>query len=1161
MSKFCKNCGAALPDEAAFCPECGEKVPVPEKPKQRFCQGCGAALPAGASFCPKCGEIVPIVIQAPEGASVTISDPKSAAKKSASKPAQPKAAAPKAASAKADEAPKAAPAKPAKAKAEAPKAAPQKTEAPKAPANAAQAAAPAAKTTPKKRRGLSFFLVLVMLFELAVAAFKYPGFLVEKPDWDHGGTEDWTQSVQQYASSQQTDSSTDPDSFAGNAAPVAGVDYANGIGPGSFGYQRIDSIGIGTLISYSQAEIESAPLEIAGVSIEEPYAEAAGVFCDFGTWNLELDNDTLLVRTLPDKVDYDNGYACRAWSIALNGQQELYLPVEVRLPYGDLGGEDPADVLICQRWSDESGRWEHVAYDIDESTRSVIAYVEDPGPIGVFTLLPDTSDDSDVSLALTDLHVGADMSGLLTALSSGGDKNSSLPQVMMTADKNQKMKIKISYPRLKGICANEDVTEKVKEDCEGVARLAEKGAKEFYGPETVGETISRNLGNIYSFTDFAQSIADLAGLVPNVIGNLFTGISTILTVSDTVKECNEAKSYLDAFWKVLYYLPEFLPTYLTIAAAYTEATAGAAAVAAVSVYAPEVIALVGCALFVRTIVTTDLSELKTRSKFADFNAMEKSYYALCMANLCWSKKDKKIVLAMDDQTMKKIRDLDPADYQALGFRKYDVQEIEKLYAKYPYPQSGSTKLLRLDTRAGGAGWSYILKKIMRDYEDQPDKWIPAFEEYVDAAAGLAGAGITTVLINKCVEYPRDKDVTSFKLEADGFRDMKAYMKKAIMAELVQYDFFQQFIDKCQKEAIRIEGCRLAGTVANVNRVVTFRLVNQSGDPTTFERTAYKDKFIVFATSPRGFQLKDKKTGKASPWIASMSSPVIASSTYYGYVMAGQPVKLLVYSDREDFENGLNPESSIEINVVGEKSTEVLIEVEDNGSWTVDDYLGGWLSDGDPVGERSLWIGRDGKALVFRACSLSGPSEPTSDKSYTIDKNGVLTIHVMNGLKKESLKLSLTDKDHLTLSGSGGTVHYVRESEEEKELWPFLGAWEGTFNGNAFRDWIAFKDGHILHRENAETQQSSAITVESYTLSRDKKTLVLYDGRFKGGSMTCELLSDGRMRTTSGEGYKVTWTHTDQINWPQIPVDDRMQGQDGMPSGTTTMPSVIGGMGY
>ena len=53
MTKLCKNCGAPVPDEARFCPECGKSV----EPKA-VCPHCGESLRTGDRFCIHCGHAV-----------------------------------------------------------------------------------------------------------------------------------------------------------------------------------------------------------------------------------------------------------------------------------------------------------------------------------------------------------------------------------------------------------------------------------------------------------------------------------------------------------------------------------------------------------------------------------------------------------------------------------------------------------------------------------------------------------------------------------------------------------------------------------------------------------------------------------------------------------------------------------------------------------------------------------------------------------------------------------------------------------------------------------------------------------------------------------------------------------------------------------------------
>ena len=50
----CAKCGAALPQNAKFCLECGEKVSVASAQDTITCPSCGNTVSKG-KFCPECG--------------------------------------------------------------------------------------------------------------------------------------------------------------------------------------------------------------------------------------------------------------------------------------------------------------------------------------------------------------------------------------------------------------------------------------------------------------------------------------------------------------------------------------------------------------------------------------------------------------------------------------------------------------------------------------------------------------------------------------------------------------------------------------------------------------------------------------------------------------------------------------------------------------------------------------------------------------------------------------------------------------------------------------------------------------------------------------------------------------------------------------------------
>lgn len=88
----CPKCNAWLPDDAAFCSECGQKIvaPAPAAPAKAFCSNCGAELIPGDAFCGNCGARAGAAPQAaPASAPKTPNNPPKAPK-AAKAPRMPK---------------------------------------------------------------------------------------------------------------------------------------------------------------------------------------------------------------------------------------------------------------------------------------------------------------------------------------------------------------------------------------------------------------------------------------------------------------------------------------------------------------------------------------------------------------------------------------------------------------------------------------------------------------------------------------------------------------------------------------------------------------------------------------------------------------------------------------------------------------------------------------------------------------------------------------------------------------------------------------------------------------------------------------------------------------------------------------------------------------
>lgn len=51
----CPNCGADAPDDAAYCPSCGEDLARSRRDSEIACPKCEAIVSEGSRYCPACG--------------------------------------------------------------------------------------------------------------------------------------------------------------------------------------------------------------------------------------------------------------------------------------------------------------------------------------------------------------------------------------------------------------------------------------------------------------------------------------------------------------------------------------------------------------------------------------------------------------------------------------------------------------------------------------------------------------------------------------------------------------------------------------------------------------------------------------------------------------------------------------------------------------------------------------------------------------------------------------------------------------------------------------------------------------------------------------------------------------------------------------------------
>ena len=249
----------------------------------KFCSECGSLLPEKGKFCPECGAAVGVVIDAPAGSTVTVTDtPPEAAVRQIPKPA--------AASQNAKKQPE--------------RAARKKTE----------------KAAKGGRRGLSLFLVLVMLVELGVAGFKYPGFLRKKED----------------------------------DAPQLSEE--------SF----VDSTPSGVSEIQLTKEDYSVEPERVTVSASDGCCQLeSGVKVDFGSNTAICAGKELAVRIIGGRTD--ERYEAKIYDFSLTDTSTFSAPVKITLPYDKSWGNN----VFVQYYNEDTGAWEVLWTETDGEGNAV----------------------------------------------------------------------------------------------------------------------------------------------------------------------------------------------------------------------------------------------------------------------------------------------------------------------------------------------------------------------------------------------------------------------------------------------------------------------------------------------------------------------------------------------------------------------------------------------------------------------------------------------------------------------------------------------------------------------------------------------------------------------------------------------------------------------
>ena len=348
MAKKCPACNADNGDGALVCEYCGTRLQKnkPESPgagaEKRFCSACGKPLAADAAFCPFCGAKRNGAAPAPDPAARQVPiPPRTPVSQGLPDYMQP-----------------------------------GYQQRVRAEREAERQAARNAAKTKKGTRGLSLFLSLMLVVEFCVAGFKYPGFLLK--DRGNGGV--------------SVSGGTGAGEGASETAPIQTelTDYQKQIASflGVTEEQLLDALNDPVEVtpdnspgnpafldlSFTEEEYAAAKTLTAPVSRGNPTADFPefGIHVDLKWWNLENEEDTLIVRRMPTKTDPLSGSELYTYDYSLASGQDRF-PTNVAITVPIEGTEGLDNVLTVDP---DTGLWKEAYYELSPDGKSYTFYMD-----------------------------------------------------------------------------------------------------------------------------------------------------------------------------------------------------------------------------------------------------------------------------------------------------------------------------------------------------------------------------------------------------------------------------------------------------------------------------------------------------------------------------------------------------------------------------------------------------------------------------------------------------------------------------------------------------------------------------------------------------------------------------------------------------------------
>lgn len=127
-------------------------------------------------------------------------------------------------------------------------------------------------------------------------------------------------------------------------------------------------------VTFTEEDYEQSRGYAALVSQDKPETDIPelGIHVNFKSWNLDHEDDTLIVVQMPDKMDENTGMILHTYNYSLtSGQNSFFTDVEITAPVQ--GDPDMFGGFVS--YNEEKGKWEDVYCELSEDGKTYVAYL------------------------------------------------------------------------------------------------------------------------------------------------------------------------------------------------------------------------------------------------------------------------------------------------------------------------------------------------------------------------------------------------------------------------------------------------------------------------------------------------------------------------------------------------------------------------------------------------------------------------------------------------------------------------------------------------------------------------------------------------------------------------------------------------------------------